>query len=112
MRWCWQDDQYDQPIHLDYCSFSSDKDSNASEAAARTNFNTLWEKITTYERSRAVNARIEEDGVDLLIGENTSIFDEHIDNGIIYAFAKGEEAELLKVIFSAPWIELSRTTLE
>ena len=49
-----------------------------------------------------MNARIEEDGVDLLIGENTSIFDEHIDNGIIYAFAKGEEAELLKVIFSAP----------
>ena len=92
--------QYDQPIHLDHCEFSNDTDNNASEAAARTNFNTLWENITTYERSLAVNARIEEDGVDLLIGENTSIFDEHVDNGIIYA--KGEEAELLKVNFSAP----------
>ena len=49
-----------------------------------------------------MDARIEEDGIDLLSGDNTSIFDEHIDNGIIYAFAKGEEAELLKVIFSAP----------
>ena len=64
-------------MYLDYCSFSSDKDINASEAAARTNFNTMWENNTTYESSRAVNARIEVDGVDLLIGKNTSIFDEH-----------------------------------
>ena len=86
---------------MDYSSFGS-VDANASEMVARANYQALVHQITNFERSLAVHSRLEEDGVDLSMGENTSIFDEMIDNGVIlaHAMAEAQDAMLFKVRFS------------
>ena len=86
---------------MDYSSFGA-VDANASEMVARANYQALVRQITNFERSLAVHSRLEEDGLDLSMGENTSIFDEVIDNGVILAraMAEAQDALLFKVRFS------------
>merc|ERR1712166_867578 len=107
-----QVNQRDEPIHVDYSSFGS-CDENATQAEARANYQELVHQITNYERTLAVRARIAEDGIDLSMGENTSIFEEEIDKGIIRtsdvqllsrtsdcAFRGTNNAQLFKIRFS------------
>ena len=73
-------------------------DIDASEAACRAKYHGLVEKISKYERAMQVTSRLAEDRVDIQAGENTFIFSEEIDNGVIYAKenSKPEDVELLK----------------
>ena len=41
--------------------------------------------------------RLDETGVDISMGGNTTVFDEKIDNGVIRAESKSDKIELLKV---------------
>ena len=96
-----QVNQCDEPIYVDYSSFGSHaKDENTTQADARANYQELVHQITSYERTLAVHARIAEDGIDLSMGENTSIFEEQIDNGIIRTLTGTNDVQLSKIRFS------------
>ena len=87
-------------MYRDYSSFgtgANGADRDASEALCRRNYHELVEQLTKYERALDVHARITEEGVNLLNGENTFIFNAEIQNGVIYCAENSDEAKLLKV---------------
>lgn len=92
-----------QGDHLctDYSSYGSGADPtidrDASEAECRANYLELVDKLIRYERALEVTHRIAEDDVDIQAGENTFIFNAEIDNGVMYAAEKSDEAVLHKV---------------
>ena len=46
--------------------------------------------------------RLDEAGVNILDGENTTVFDEKIDNGVVRADPGSDQTELLKVNIKSP----------
>ena len=103
--WC-QVNQQGEQVCKDASSFGSGvggADCDATEAECRANYHQLVAKITRYERAADVYDRILEDGVDILAGQNTFIFNASIDNGVILADENSDEAKLIKVAFLSPW---------
>jgi len=67
--------QQDEPGFVDYSSFGSGPgscDLDASEAQCRTNYDQLVDNLLKYERALEVTSRLNEDGINIQNGENTS----------------------------------------
>ena len=93
--------QRDESIYADYSSFGTGPDGtdrDASEAQARANYNGLVDKITRYERALEVHTQLVEEGIDTQSGDNTDIFNNSIDNGVILVKENCEVASLIQVI--------------
>ena len=100
-----QVDQLGQKLYKDFASYGSTHDTAASEMS-RLNMLKLLEKLLQYERVLDVHMRLESQGVDLQKGDNTNIFNDEIDNGVLLATSAAEQAKLLKVCLV--FTELSR----
>ena len=91
-----QVDQLGQKLYKDFASYGSTHDTAGSEMS-RLNMLKLLEKLLQYERVLDVHMRLESQGVDLQKGDNTNIFNDKIDNGVLLATSAAEQATLLKV---------------
>lgn len=92
-------DQLGQKLYKDFASYGSTHDTAGSEMS-RLNMLKLLEKLLQYERVLDVHMRLESQGVDLQKGDNTNIFNDKIDNGVLLATSAAEQAKLLKVRYS------------
>jgi len=85
--------QRDEQMFIDYASFGSGAngaDRDATEATCRANFEELIHTLALYEQSLDIQSRILDEGTDIMYGEDTTAFDDAVDNGVVVS-AEGWE---------------------